>query len=344
MWQTIGQNRILALLEHSIKNNELAHAYLIAGPPHIGKMTLAIDFAQAINCEGTQPPCKECQACRKIAGRKHADVVIINNTEDGSAGSKTHSEISIDEIRELQHSANLPPYEGKRKIFIINGAERLSNEAANCLLKTLEEPPPHVIITLLTSNEPMVLPTIVSRCQRLELKPLPHDDICKILIGYYKLDSQKAKLLANLAQGCPGWAINAALDNTALVQRAQFIKDMFALLEATWGERLAYAAKLGDSRIVAEEIFKTWLVCWRDIMLIKNGYKEAVASSDYLEILERVSQKVTLVEMRNFINILIKSLSYIASNANLRLVIEVALLNMPKTGKIAEALTPYSNH
>ncbi len=336
MWQTIGQQKALALLEHSIKNNELAHAYLLIGPPHIGKMTLAIDFAQAVNCEGSQPPCKECQACKKIAAGKYADVIVIEGTESGSTQAETGLEIGIDEIKALQHSANLPPYEGKFKIFIINGAESLSHEAANCLLKTLEEPPPYVIIILLTSNESLVLPTIISRCQRLELKPVANEEISKILTTLYGLDSQKAKLLAGLAQGSPGWAINAMVDANVLAQRTQFIEEMFSLLEATWGERLTYAAKLGTSRASAQEALKNWLSCWRDIMLIKTGCKEAVINLDYLETLERLSQELTVAEVRNFIQSVSRSLIYTTTTANLRLIMEVALLNMPRARKRGE--------
>ncbi len=337
MWQTIGQQRALSLLEHGIKNNGLAHAYLIIGPPHIGKMTLAIDFAQAINCQYSQPPCKECQTCKKIAGGKHADVRVIEGTEDGSAEAKTGSQISIDEIKALQHSANLPPYEGKYKIFIINGAENLSHEAANCLLKTLEEPPPHVIFVLLTSNESLVLPTIISRCQRLELKPLASEEISRMLTTSYKLDGQKARLLAGLAQGCPGWAINAVSDNTVLAQRAQFVEEMFFLLETTWGERLTYAAKLGSNKASAEQALRNWLSCWRDIMLIKNSCKEAVVNSDYLETLQDLSQRLNIAEVRTFIQSIERSLAYIATNANLRLIMEVTLLNMPRLKERARA-------
>lgn len=333
MWQTIGQHKTLKLLEHSIKNNELAHAYLIAGPPHVGKMTLALELAQAVNCEGDQPPCKECQPCHKIANRKHADVIIINDTESSPSDSKTNLEIGIDEIKALQHSASLPPYEGKYKVFIINGAENLSHDAANRLLKTLEEPPPHVVIILITSNDLLVLPTITSRCQRLELSPLPRDQIAKLLTSSYMVDDQKARLLASLSQGCPGWAINAVLDNVLLTQRVQFIADMLTLLEATWNERLSYAAKLGDNKRLAEEILKSWLSCWRDIMLIKYNCKETVTNSDYLGAFDELCQKLTSKEMENFVDSLNRSLGYITTNANPRLVLEVVLLNMPKLRK-----------
>jgi len=161
MWQVIGQDKALALLDRSLKENNVAHAYLFVGPRHIGKKTLALNLAQALNCDADKPPCGQCHSCRRILEQKHADVTCI--------GLDSKTEIGIDDIRKLQRLANLPPYEGKRKVFIIDDAEYLSTEAANSLLKILEEPPPKVVWVLLTAEEPRLLPTIVSRCQRLEL-------------------------------------------------------------------------------------------------------------------------------------------------------------------------------
>src|SRR4030042_955751 len=188
MWQTIGHPESLALLRHSLQTGSLAHAYLFVGAAHIGKMTLALDLARALNCQGTEPPCGQCQACKRITDGKHADIRIISlNSAKDSGDTKARVEISIDDIRELQHNASLPPFEGKHKVFIIDGAEYLSTEAANCLLKTIEEPPPQVIILLLTTEESRLLPTVVSRCQRVELKPLSGGEIQKMLMESYGL-------------------------------------------------------------------------------------------------------------------------------------------------------------
>jgi len=139
MWRVIGQERMVSLLRRSLDKGIVAHAYLFTGPPHIGKMTLALDLARALNCEATKPPCGECVSCQKIDQGKHADVQIIGlNSINDTSGDKRQAEISIDQIRQLQHSANLPPFEGRCKVFIIDRAEFLSIEAANCLLKTLD--------------------------------------------------------------------------------------------------------------------------------------------------------------------------------------------------------------
>ncbi len=154
MWQVVGQDRVISLLQRSLEKKALAHAYLLVGPPHVGKMTLALDLAKAINCDAAAPPCGECTACRRIASGKHADVQIIGLAGDGdSAEARSQTEISIDQIRQMQHSACLPPFEGRYKVFIIEGAELLSNEAANCLLKTLEEPEEKIVFLLLAARE-----------------------------------------------------------------------------------------------------------------------------------------------------------------------------------------------
>ncbi len=154
MWQIVGQSRALSLLQRSLEQGSMAHAYLLVGSPHVGKMTLALNLAQALNCQGAEPPCGQCDACQKIALGKHADVQVIGlNTAGNSTEAGPTTEIGIDQIREMQHSSSLPPFEGRYKVFIIDRAELMSTEAANCLLKTLEEPASGVIFILLTTND-----------------------------------------------------------------------------------------------------------------------------------------------------------------------------------------------
>jgi DNA polymerase-3 subunit delta' len=140
VWQVVGQAKAIALLERSLDKECLSHAYLFVGPPHIGKMTLAQNLAQAVNCEAKERPCTQCVSCRRIAAGKHADIQVVGLTSEGK------TEISIEQVREIRSAISLPPYEGRYKVFIIDGAEHLSAEASNCLLKTLEEPPPRALL------------------------------------------------------------------------------------------------------------------------------------------------------------------------------------------------------
>jgi len=331
MWQTIGQSRILALFEHSLKTGDLAHAYLVVGAPHIGKMTLALDLARALNCKGDQPPCFECDPCRRISNGKYTDISIIGLESTGNSGnSKQRTEISINDIKELQRSASLPPYEGKRKVFIIDGAEDLSTEAANCLLKILEEPPPFVIMLLLTSDERRLLPTVVSRCQRIELKPLPAQEIEKVLIASHGVEKGKARLLARLSCGRLGWALTALTDDTQLAWRSECLTEMTTLLKAGWERRFAYAARISSDRRTAEEMIQLWLTWWRDVMLAKSGCEQAMTNVDHTTEIKKWAQALSISETRGFIGSLQKAMDQIAMNANLRLVLEVLMLDMPR--------------
>jgi DNA polymerase-3 subunit delta' len=340
MWQTIGQPEALALFEHSLKTGNLAHAYLMVGAPHIGKMTLALDLARAINCQGKETPCGQCQSCRRITKGNHTDVRTISlNSNKDTTNTKARIEISIDDIRELQHDASLPPFEGKYKVFIIDGAEYLSTEAANCLLKTIEEPPPQVIMLLLATEESRLLPTVVSRCQRLELKPLPISEIEKMLIESHGIDKAKAGLLARLSHGCLGWAITVSFDDSYLLQRNQRLNDMTSMLTNGWDDRFNYAARLANERQSAEEIIKLWLGWWRDLMLTKCGCEQAVINIDNINFFEKWAEVMSLSEIKDFIDYLQNALNQITLNANLRLVYETLMLNIPRKERVPETLS-----
>jgi len=328
MWQLIGQDKILSLLDYSIKTNTIAHAYLIIGPRHVGKRTLATNLAQALNCDSSEPPCGQCRSCQRILEGKHADVVSI--------GLDSRTEIGIDDIRGLQRLASLPPYEGKCKVFIIDGAEYLSTEAANSLLKILEEPPQKLVWLLLSAEEAHLLPTIISRCQRLELKPIPSERVQETLVNSYNVDANKAKLLSQLCHGCYGWALSALANDDILEQRAQRMATLFSLLTPTGrslGQRFAYAQELASqfsqNRRAGTETIEIWLDWWRDLMLIKSGCKGGIINVDYEIALEEQARGLSLSEIKGFLANLCLLQERISRNVNPRLSLEWLMLNLP---------------
>ena len=329
MWQVIGQDKILSLLDYSLKTNTIAHAYLLVGPRHVGKRTLAINLAQALNCDGPELPCGQCRSCLRILEGKHADVTPI--------GLDSKTEIGIDDIRGLQRLANLPPYEGKCKVFIIDDAEYLSTEAANSLLKILEEPPPRVVWLLLAAEEEHLLPTIISRCQRLELKPVPSERIQEVLVNSYNVDANKAKLLTQLCHGRLGWALSALANDDILEQRSQRIAKLVSLLTPTsrsLEQRFAYAQELASqfsqNRRAGAEIMEIWLDWWRDLMLIKGGCQEAIINVDYEIALEEQARGLSLSEIKGFLANLGLLQEEISKNVNPRLAWEWLMLNLPR--------------
>lgn len=334
MWQIVGQSRAVALLQRSLEQGTVAHAYLLVGPPHVGKMTLALDLARAMNCQGDEPPCGSCDACQKIASGKHADVQVIGLNSTGNSNDKPHAEIGIDRVREIQHSSNLPPFEGRHKVFIIDGAELMSTEAANCLLKTLEEPSAGVIFVLLTANESVLPDTVVSRCQRLELRPLATAQVGVALGERWGVARPKAELLARLSHGCLGWAISAADDDSLLEQRRQRLDRLLDITMADYEERFDYAAQLvtwfSQSRSLVQEILDLWLDWWRDLLLVRLGCGDAITNIDRKDRLASLAQGYSLAEIRAFIGSIQAAGEQLRQNANPRLVLEVLMLSIPE--------------
>ena len=338
MWQVVGQDRAISLLQRSLEKEVLAHAYLLVGPPHVGKMTLALDLAKAINCDAAEPPCGECTACRRIASGKHADVQIIGLAGDGdSAEARSQTEISIDQIRQMQHSACLPPFEGRYKVFIIEGAELLSNEAANCLLKTLEEPEEKVVFLLLTAREELLPATIVSRCQRLELPPLAVGEVEAALNSRWAVEQERARLLARLCHGRLGWALLAAPDDSWLKERSERMEQLLGVIDTAGYEgRLEYAVQLASqfnkNRGSAQEILDLWLDWWHDLLLVKIGCVEAITNVDVSAVLEQRAKDYSLAEIKSFISAIQSAGKQLKQNANPQLVFEVLMLGIPGRG------------
>jgi len=335
MWQVVGQNKVVSLLQHSLERQTLAHAYLLIGPPHTGKMTLALNLAQAMNCEAGNPPCGECPSCQKIASGKHADVQIINLASDrNSAEAKNRTEIGINQIRQMQHSASLPPFEGKYKVFIIDGAELLSNEAANCLLKTLEEPEDRVIFILLTIEERLLPSTVISRCQRLELSPLATTEEETALTTRWNIELEQAKLLTRLSHGRLGWAVSAAFDASLLQQRTEKIDRLLTILGANYDERFAYATQLANqfsqNREAVQEMLNLWLDWWRDLMLVKTGCVDAITNIDFKTTLVNMAGDYSLAQVKTSINSIQATEQELRQNANPRLALEVLMLDIPR--------------
>lgn len=196
----IGHDRTIAVLKRAIANNALAHAYLFSGEPGIGKALAAGELAAALNCQAPGPDggCGVCSSCRKVAARSHPDVHLL--APDGT-------EIKIDQVRQVQSDLALRPFEGRRKLLIVDSAESLNEAASNAFLKTLEEPPGESLIILVTSMPRKLLITIRSRCQELAFQPLPRATIAAVLRDRRSLDESDAWFLAGLGRGSLGRAL-----------------------------------------------------------------------------------------------------------------------------------------
>ncbi len=341
MWQIIGQTKVVTFLQRSLETGSLAHAYLFVGPAHVGKMTLALDLAKALNCQATERPCGECISCQKIASAKHADVQVIGLIQnENSAEAKL---IGIDQIRQMQHSASLPPFEGSYKVFIIDEAELLSIEAANCLLKTLEEPIGKVMFILLTANDSLLPATVVSRCQRLELHPLAAAEIESALNSRWGIEAERAKLLARLSHGCLGWALSAVSDDGLLQKREEEMDRLLGIINGDYEERFAYMARLAvqfnQNRGLVYEMLGFCLDYWRVLLLFKIGCSYIITNIDRLAELIDMAQGYRLARIKAFIESIRMAGEQLGQNANPRLVLEVLMLDMPGKEEVARKVS-----
>jgi DNA polymerase-3 subunit delta' len=329
-----GQSHILKQIDESLKHDRIAHAYVLVGPPHVGKMALALGLAQKLNClgRGSDSPCNECNQCIRIMNGHHADVQIIG-AERAQHNRSVATLISVDEIREVLHRAHLKPYEGNCRVIIFDGADSMSDAAANALLKTLEEPPPQMVMLLLTANEEVLLSTVRSRCRRLQLLPMRKEQMAEKLVAEHNADSENAEQLARLSRGCIGWAISALKDPGLLEQRRHELVQVQEISEPGLEKGFDYAAELAKlfskDRGAARDSLYVWLRWWRDLLLIKEGVEEYVHNVDWLAQLRIQAMGLTSVQIVNFLKNTIQTVESLDSNASPRLVLDALMLSLP---------------
>lgn len=324
-WDITGHSWAVHLLQQHIARGEVRHAYLFTGQQGVGRRSLALQFARALNC--TNPPtsggsCGECRACEGIAQSSHPDLTIIQRLED-----KTR--ILIDQIRNLQHTLILAPYESRYRIALLVNFHEATDEAQNALLKTLEEAPEKVILLLTAESPESLLPTIVSRCELMRLRPMPLEELEEVLKKERKVGNEEARLYSHLAQGCPGQAINILENPALLTQRRSWLDDALRLLSASRHERFRFAERESKNRNDLKQILQTWMSLWRDLMIVSEGAPLPLINLDYQSQLERLAVQVSAAIAQKCIAGLDLSLDRIEKNANPRLLLEVLLLDWP---------------
>src|SRR5919106_2272408 len=201
-WNLIGHEWAVDMLKKHVSTGTTRHAYLFAGPPGLGRRTLALRFAQALNCQMPVEagiPCGECRDCKQIEAMQHADLTIVQADSEGGT-------LKVDQIREARRTLILKPYQSKYRVAIFLRFQEANDNAANALLKTLEEAPSYAVLILTADNPEQLLPTIVSRCEVLRLRPLQIEEVKKDLESR-GVESGRAKLIAHISGGRFGYAL-----------------------------------------------------------------------------------------------------------------------------------------
>lgn len=319
----IGHKQIIEHLQKAILYEKVSHAYIFNGPEKAGKMTLARAFAMTLQCEKDgENPCLTCHSCKQAMGNNQPDIIYLQHEKPGT--------ISVDDIRkQINNDIGIKPYSSPYKIYIIDEAEKMNQQAQNALLKTIEEPPAYAVIILLTTNADAFLPTILSRCITLNLKPVPDAEIKAHLMKVHQIPDYKADICTAFAQGNVGKAIQLAgnedfneLKESAL-QLIKRIKDieLYEMMEAI--------KQISEYKLQINDYFDIFLIWYRDVLLYKaTADVNIVIFKDEIYDIKKQASRSSYSGIEVIIQALRKAKTRLNANVNFELVMELLLLTM----------------
>ncbi len=328
-WDIVGHEQAIHRLQLAIAGQRVRHAYLLSGPEHIGKTLLAHRFAQTLLCTGgsdpdvaPQYPCNVCLSCRKVLHGNHPDVHVVARPADKQF-------ILIEQIRTLQSDAARKTLEGRRNIFIIEGAHEMNLQAANCFLKTLEEPEPDVVLLLTTPDPGLLLLTILSRVQQVPMHLLTTTQIQAALEQRWQVEPQEAALIAALAAGRMGWAANAVEDEEMLRERKAQLESLARLPAASRVERFEAAKLLSADSDKVRSVLELWLLWWRDMVLASHNSLDLTVNVDMRSLLQKQAAKFGSSEAQRMVHAILRTMEMLEQNVNARVALEVLMLDLP---------------
>ena len=328
-WNIVGHEHAINILRRALLAQRVRHAYLFTGPEHIGKALLAQRFAQTLLCTGggnsnnaPQNPCNACLSCRKIMHGNHPDVHYISRPQDKQF-------ILIEQVRSLQADAARKTLEGRRNIFIIQGMHEMNVQAANCLLKTLEEPEPDVVLLLTVPDPGVLLPTILSRVQQVPMQLLTTKQVKSALEDRWDVEPDEANLIAALSAGRMGWAVQAVEDEDMLAERQAQLETLAKLPTAGKVQRFDVAQRLSADSDKLHGILELWLLWWRDIVLAANNCLDLIVNVDMQSILQNQAAKVGAAESQRMVRAILGTMEALEQNVNARVALEVLMLDCP---------------
>ena len=336
-WPVYGHAWAVHFLQRTLQTSVggLRHAYLFLGPPQVGKSTLVRAFVQALFCEKlAEQPCGECRGCRLLLHGNHPDFRMIQPLGKDGSVDRVDGTLKVEQAADIIHEAALRPMEARYKVFFVQDFHNAHPAFANKLLKTLEEPPDHVLMLLSARDRESILPTIVSRCQVLELRPLTVVEVENALVQKWNASAAQATLLGRLAKGCLGWAVQQLSDREGASRRQEQLAQLRQLVQASRVERLHFADQMAGDRN-NEQLFamlELWTTWWRDVMLAQVGCPEACSNVDQQEEIARHAAGLESETVREFLYTITRIEGYLHHTVNTRLALDVLLLRLPQIG------------
>lgn len=326
--EIIGHDLIKKHFQSAIEQNKVSHAYILNGETGMGKKMLASAFSLALLCEeGTGRACMHCHACRQVLSNNHPDLIMVTHEKAASIG--------VDDIREQIHDTiSIMPYSGNYKIYIVEEAEKMTVQAQNALLKTIEEPPGYAVLMLLTANQESFLPTILSRCIQLKLKPLPDSAVKGYLTEKLEISEAQAEVYSAFARGNLGKAVSIASSENFRIMYQDILQLLKRIHEIDISEILDMTRKLKEEKTDIQECLDFIEMWYRDVLVLKSAKDRnlLIFKEEYLSI-EEEGRRNSYDRLGRIADAISKTRMRLSANVNMELALELMLLVIKEGGR-----------
>lgn len=321
--EIVGHDQIKEHFQKAIEAHKVSHAYILTGEAGMGRKSLANAFALTLLCEkGKREPCMECHACKQVLSGNHPDLIYVHHEKPNSIG--------VDDIREqINNTIMVRPYSSYYKIYIVDEAEKMTQQAQNALLKTIEEPPSYAIIILLTTNQDAFLPTILSRCVQLKLKPLRDFVVKSYLVEHLQVPEADADIYAAFARGNLGKAITIASSADFGHLRQEMLHLLRHIKDTNISELLDYIRKLKEDNLDIQECLDFMQMWYRDVLLYKvtKDMNLLIFKDEYVKFKD-ISDNSSYDGLEKILQAIDKAKIRLDANVNMELAMELMLLVM----------------
>lgn len=323
----VGQEQIKNHLQSAIKMKKISHAYILSGEKSSGKDFIAKVFSQTLLCErGGTEPCGECHSCKQAESMSHPDIRFVTHEKPAS--------ISVDDVREqISNDVSIRPYSAEYKFYIINEAEKMTVQAQNAILKTLEEPPEYVVIMLLTTNSGSFLQTIRSRCVEMDMKPVAAATLKEYLMREIMIPDYKADVCVAFAQGNVGKAREMATSDDFTAVQTATLNLVKGVRDMELNEAVAAIKAMTEYKVDPGDYLDIISIWYRDVLLFKaTGETDKLVFRDELSTIRRVAQRSSYEGIEEVLEALQRARLRLDANVNFELTMQLLFMTIQEKG------------